>query len=361
MRPHFHLSTFRAACPTLAALLLFALPATAFAHEKWFTEPVYHPSDLTLVFSSRTTLALGVGLTAVALFWLLQRLIGDPWFPRLPIFDRMVEGDGRLLAVQTAITLIYMAVRLALLSPHLSLPAAPLGYAVAGLQIAIAFSFITRLLAPYGAAALFLSGLLVGVLWSPLDALQLAYYGGISAVVFVANAGRTSGASDAPLLTARGERAIFTLRVLAGLAFLCIALGDKIWNPDLGLAFLQKYPHFNVLRLAGFDVSDATFALGAGVIETAAGMLLLSGFLTRVVIAVLLVPFNLTVPFLPAEEMIGHLPIFGILYVLLVHGPGRLRQPSESAPPGAAAGSAAPSSRSLASHARHAPDTRPAS
>src|SRR6266542_1624802 len=45
MRPHFHLSTFRAACPTLAALLLFALPATAFAHEKWFTEPVYHPSD----------------------------------------------------------------------------------------------------------------------------------------------------------------------------------------------------------------------------------------------------------------------------------------------------------------------------
>jgi len=75
--------------------------------------------------------------------------------------------------------------------------------------------------------------------------------------------------------------------------------------------------------------------LGAGVVETAAGLALLSGYLTRVVILVLLVPFNLTVPFLPAEELIGHLPIFGILYVLLVHGAGHLRSsdnPTTSAP-----------------------------
>jgi uncharacterized membrane protein YphA (DoxX/SURF4 family) len=311
--------------PALAVTLLAALPGVAWAHEKWFTDPVYHPSDLSLVFSSRTAVALGVGLVAVALLGVLQRLVGDARWPRLSIFERMAEGDVRLLAVQTAIALIYMAVRLALLTPHLSLPQSPLGYALAAAQLFIAFSFISRVLDRAGAALLILMGLVVAVLFSPLDAVQLAFYGGIALLLLISGIGRRASRPQPPVDDpVWGDRAIAALRILAGFAFLCIALGDKIWNPDLGAAFLQKYPHFNVLRLAGLDVSDDTFVLVAGVVETAAGLLLLSGFLTRVVIAVLLVPFNLTVPFLPAEEMIGHLPIFGILYVLLVHGPGRL-------------------------------------
>ncbi|HEU5315023.1 MAG TPA: hypothetical protein VFX49_02870, partial [Chloroflexota bacterium] len=179
-----------ARAPVLAASLLLAAPATVWAHEKWFTDPGYHPSDLSLVFSSRTAIALGVGLIAVALLGLLQRLIGDSHWPRLPIFERMAEGDVRLLAVQTAIALIYMAVRLALLTPHLSLPQSPLGYLLAAAQLAIAFSFITRLLDRYAAALLILMGLAVAVLFSPLDALQLAFYGGIAALLLVSGIGR---------------------------------------------------------------------------------------------------------------------------------------------------------------------------
>ena len=33
-------------------------------------------------------------------------------------------------------------------------------------------------------------------------------------------------------------------------------------------------------------------------------------------------PFNLGVPFLPPQELIGRLPIFGIMYFLLVHSAG---------------------------------------
>ena len=51
-------------------------------------------------------------------------------------------------------------------------------------------------------------------------------------------------------------------------------------------------------------------------------ILLLSGIMTRVVILTLLVPFNLTVAFLPPIELLGHLPIFGIMYVLLLYGSG---------------------------------------
>jgi NADH dehydrogenase len=48
--------------------------------------------------------------------------------------------------------------------------------------------------------------------------------------------------------------------------------------------------------------------------------LLVSGILTRVVILGMWVPFNVGVPFLPPQELIGHLPIFGIMYLLFVDG-----------------------------------------
>jgi hypothetical protein len=41
-----------------------------------------------------------------------------------------------------------------------------------------------------------------------------------------------------------------------------------------------------------------------------------------VVILFMWVPFNVGVPFLPPQELIGHLPIFGIMYFLLVHSAG---------------------------------------
>ncbi|HEV2126508.1 MAG TPA: hypothetical protein VGW38_27435, partial [Chloroflexota bacterium] len=308
----------------LLAALAAMVPRTALAHEKWFTPEGFHVPDWSLVFSERTALALGIGLGGVGLFGIAQRILGDPDWPRLPFLSRMARGDMTLLAVQTAIALIYMAVRLTVLVPNLQLPADALGFAIAGLQLAIAFSFITGLFDRVGALALLALGFIVLVLFSPLSMLAQAHYAGIAlAILLVGRGGETSLPRPPFQDPIWGARGIIALRVLAGFAFLTLGLADKVWNPDLGQAFLERYPHFNVLRLAGLEVSDPFFILAAGVIETAIGLLLLSGFLTRLVILLLLVPFNITVPFLPAEEMIGHLPIFGILYLLLVHGSGR--------------------------------------
>ena len=46
---------------------------------------------------------------------------------------------------------------------------------------------------------------------------------------------------------------------------------------------------------------------------------MISGLLTRVVIIAMWLPFNLTIPFLPPEELLYHLPFLGIMYFLLVH------------------------------------------
>lgn len=310
-----------------SGLLLALIPSPAQAHERWFTDRALHQTDWSLVLSGRTALALGVGAVVLGIFAGLQRLIGDPHWPRLPFFARMAKGDMTLLAVQCAIALIYMGVRLALFAPQLVLPASPLGFALAAVEIGIAFTFISGVYDRAGALALLTLGLVSLVLFSPLDLLEQAQYAGIGIAVFLT--GRTAEAElpRAPLDAAgRGGRGIVALRVLSGVAFLTVALADKVWNPQLGEAFLAQYPHFNVIRLLGVGgFSDASFVLLAGVVEAAIGMLLISGLLTRVVILLMLVPFNITVPFLPPIEMIGHLPIFGVLYLLLVHGAGRLR------------------------------------
>jgi hypothetical protein len=47
----------------------------------------------------------------------------------------------------------------------------------------------------------------------------------------------------------------------------------------------------------------------------------MSGILPRLVIFGMFVPFNLTIPFLPPTELLGHLPIFAVMYVLVFHLP----------------------------------------
>lgn len=114
------------------------------------------------------------------------------------------------------------------------------------------------------------------------------------------------------------------LRVTTGVAIIAPALSEKIWNPGIGAAFLHGHPQFNFphyyLGMSWF--TDDRFVLAAGIAEGVIGMLLISGVLTRVVILAMWVPFNVTVPFLPPAELLGHLPIFAIMYVLLVHGAG---------------------------------------
>ena len=126
-------------------------------------------------------------------------------------------------------------------------------------------------------------------------------------------------------------RAIAALRIITGIAIVAPALDEKIWNPELGRAFLIGYPHFNVVRgvLGQTWFTDDMFVLAAGIAEGVIGVLLISGLLTRVVILGMWLPFNVTIPFLPPTELLGHLPIFGIMYLLLVHSSGIA--PGESA------------------------------
>jgi uncharacterized membrane protein YphA (DoxX/SURF4 family) len=309
----------------LAAALF---PRTAVAHVKWFEDPARFPLRPDLIASERTALTAGAVLGAVGLMYLLQRVAGDPHWPRLRFLRRMAIGAPTLLSVHAAITLVFVAVHQALLAPHLRLPAGPAGLLLAAAQILVAFSFITGVLDWLAAIVLTILVVLVAFLYSPLDALDQLLWAGIAVAVLIIGRSAVTAGHVRPWFRARhrawSARAVAALRILAGLSLIGPALDEKIWNPDIGAAFLADYPHFNVPRyLLGLTwFSDDLFVLVAGVVEATIGVLLASGLLTRVVILGMWVPFNVTVPFLPPQELLGHLPIFGTMYVLLVHGAG---------------------------------------
>jgi len=79
---------------------------------------------------------------------------------------------------------------------------------------------------------------------------------------------------------------------------------------------------FNVTAATPFPLTDAQFAIGAGLAEASLGALLITGLFPRLAVLAAWVPFNLAVPFLGAADVLGHLPIYGILLTILLCGNG---------------------------------------
>ena len=157
---------------------------------------------------------------------------------------------------------------------------------------------------------------------------------GLAAFVVIAGPGRWSADHDrgtaqdpfergAALTEANVEllaRAILALRVAAGAALIFVALHEKLANPDLGVDFLAQHPDLQVAHQLGLPLSDLEFIRLAGAIEVLFGLLLISGALPQVIILIAGIPFNATLWFFGINELVGHLPIYGAMLVILVFG-----------------------------------------
>jgi len=312
--------------------LLFAVitlcllaPRPAWAHVKYFEDASRYPLRTDLIFGSRTALWIGVSVTGLLALYLAQRWLGTSRWPEVGFLRRMAIGAPTLLAVQAAIGLVHAAVQPTLFAPNLPLRLDAVGLTLAAVQLLIAFSFITGLADWLAALALIALGPLGFFLFSPFDLVEQLYWAGIGLVVLVVGRYSVSESEARPWFqrhdAAWARRATTALRFITGLAIVAPALGEKLWNPDLGRAFLMDYPQFNVFHayLGLGWLSDDMFVLVAGIVEATIGVLLMSGLLPRVVILGMWLPFNLGIPFLPPQELLGHLPIFGIMYFLLVY------------------------------------------
>jgi hypothetical protein len=303
-------------------------------HERWFTDESRFPVQFDTWSSPDSLVPIGValGVTIVAaLIWRARDrgsvvpgpiTLGMPW----DNYVRLLTWVPLVIGVHMGVTLLVSGVSRQLFVPNLVLPVNFLGGVLGMIEIAIALAFIYGALARPAAAALALTWVIGMIVFGPLRLIEHTEIFGIAFFLFAT--GRGPLAFDmalerlhkplAPLI----PYAVPVLRVSLGIGLVVVALTEKIWNIPMGLAFLSEH-NFNFFPYIGLTINDTQFLLIAGTIELIVGLMLISGAYVRLVIIVTLIPFNLTLPFMGWRELVGHLPTYGILALLLLWGDER--------------------------------------
>jgi hypothetical protein len=306
----------------LCFAVLVVAPSIAAAHEKWFVDWQKYPPQFGLLFTLPVLLMIALACLGVALLAGIRVLVGgDNRFPQVGFLRYYDRSNQVILAVQTAISLIAVAVGLHIFAPNLFVGYNFLGFVLAGAEVFVAFSFISGLLTRVGALVLLGLFLCSFFLYPAWAVLEQSVYVGIALYLLIMGRGLVKpGLQREPLsaLARYWPIAPVCLRMGAGISILVLAFTEKLLDPKLALAFLKTHPNFNVAQLLGLTwFTNERFILAAGAVELTIGLALISGILPKLVIFGMFVPFNLTLPFLPATELLGHLPIFAVMYVLL--------------------------------------------
>ncbi len=290
------------------------------AHETWF-EHARPPADWSFAFEGLTLALLGAALLVTVVVRLIARR-----FPGVdvPFLGRMAPWMPFAIRIHLAVSLITLLSLGFYLSPAMDLHFNAVGVALGAVMVLVAISMATGWHTQEGALLLIAAGPLGMVAFGFWDVLQRVDMLGLAAFVLLAGPGRWSADLELGMEREaddeRLRRAVWCLRVLAGVALIVVAYAEKLANPDLGLAFLADKPEFNVAQQVGLPMGDLEFLRLAGAIEVLFGLLLISGALPQAIVLIAGIPFNATLFFFGETELAGHLPIYGTMLVLLVYG-----------------------------------------
>lgn len=299
-------------------------PNVTLAHEKWFVDATHYSIRWELLTSLPVLAALTVALVALGALLLLKQRVRDDYWPDPPWLRPVNSSVQAVVGIQTAISLVYMAVQGWLLAPMLPVSQSWWGFVLLAVQLFVAFTFVTGWFTRVG-GALLIGLVLMAFLVFPvgLAAEQLLFVG-IGAYFLIQGRGlfQPAGAQSKRLSQywlRYSKRALPLMRIFTGLSILWLAFSEKLLNPDLALAFLHSRPEFNFMRLLGFNwFTDELFIYAASAVEATVGVLLIAGVLPRVVILFMWLPFNIAIPVLPPQELLGHLPVLAVMYALFL-------------------------------------------
>lgn len=321
-------------------LLELIVPA-AMAHEKWFVgEAAASAPELFRTVNVWTVAAVASLAVCIAVGRRLdRRFLVSSLNARLDRRLRTLRDLApTLLSAATGITLLWYANKGMLLADNFMIPEGlPFGGLIRFAEGAVGLLLLGGLYVPYASAGLFIMyGAAVGMFGIP-DGLDYLHYAGIALFLIAFSPGRFSAdwfLGRDSIATERERRAAYpALRYLTGAMFVILALG-KLVEPGLHLALLQAYPDFNpyvILTSIGLTFSPDRYVFCLFVVELLAGTAVLFGYATRMV-AIALVPIMAaSVVFLGFTEIFGHLPIIGILLVLIAYGEGFRAQSAASA------------------------------
>jgi hypothetical protein len=304
------------------------------AHETWFEHGTY-PTDWGFAGETTTLLLL---LAAVALTVAIRFAASLRDGVDVPFLSQLAPYMPFAIRLHLAVSLVGLLSLGFYLSPAMDLRADVAGIALGAVMAVVAVLMATGWHTRAAAWLLIAAGpvgMLEFGLWPVLQRVDLL---GLAVFVLLVGPGRWSadaerGAASAELRLPDAARAIFALRVAAGLALIIVAFAEKLATPDLALAFLADHPELNVAQQVGIGMSDLEFIRVAGAIEVLFGLLLISGALPQAIILIAGIPFNATLWFFGNTELVGHLPIYGAMLTILVWGSSAELRPLVSAMP----------------------------
>lgn len=324
------------------ALAFLAYPAGfALAHEKWFIKNLLFSSK-PLLFSEWTS--ANASLVLLAVFGLLAAVLfhfairSKKWTRQIgSSLDAYKAWVPQILRVTTGLLLVTATFSGFLLFPEFSVKGAVAVFAVTRVLLAIQLFtglglclgvfprfmalmgftlFLICQIALYPWTAflpyLFLPGIFVYLFLVGDPALPKVRGGG-----FFPNFAAVMGVDEAV------PYAHVILRILTAVSFIWAGFYYKILEPGYALEFLRMYD-INFMPSLGFSsFGNDMFVLSAGLTEVFLGVLILLGILPRLAGAVLMIMFTVTLGMFGIRELLGHLPLYGVAFALLVDGRGR--------------------------------------
>jgi hypothetical protein len=296
------------------------------AHALWFTDS-RPPYDWAFAREGLSLLALGVAVVVAVSWRVAARRLPRPELPFLGFLGALGPWIPRLLGIHAGVSLLALSSRLEFFVPTLMLPDRWWGVGLGILQGLVGVWLVSGWRIRPAAWLLVLAGPLGMLGYGVIPILERADLLGIGLFLVLLPPDDTRPGGRIVVDPERVRVALFALRTLVGGTLILLAYTEKLARPELSLEFLDRYPAFNILQLigsrVGFEVSDPVFLQFAAGIEILFGLLLISGALPQLTVIAAGIPFNATLFFLGATELIGHLPIYGAMLALLVYGSRR--------------------------------------
>ena len=290
-----------------------------FEHVKWFTDPSRHPTDYSLLLTLPVIAALLIALAAVGVAYVVQHRAHEP-----EVFSSLERfaGLGPLaLGVCVGLSLIAASLIGMLFVPSLRVEPGTEGTFLLAAEFVVGAALALGAGTRPAAVGLALLGAIAMVPFSLESILEQVHLLGAAAYLFVVGRGgvavdrlfgqrRAIEHDEAPTL------ALNLLRVAMGFGIAFNALTEKLLDPALSAQLLSERPELNVLR--GVGVGDPQFVWLAGLIELVIGVVVMSGQLTRPVMALGGLIFTVTLPLFGWLELMGHLPFYGMMFTLFL-------------------------------------------
>lgn len=306
----------------LVLLVLFA-PVMASAHTRWFVEgelPPFEATEDTAVYMS-FCVAVMVGVVAIAIY-LHQHNMLQLSFLR-PKRRFAYERAASTFAMVLGIFLLLAGTHEYLFSPNLTVTAG-IPYSLIVVQIviglALLFDIATRSFAMVMAVVWVATIYFTGV----VSALENFWV--LSSATFIAIMGNgycsiISCSYFRKKLRPFKQYALSGLRLGAGISLVVLGFSEKILAPAFGMNFLNQH-HWNFMHKVGLPYSDYLFVLSAGSIEILLGLIFILGIMTRLNALVTAIIFTIPLFILGPIELIGHIPHFAAVTLLLLFGSG---------------------------------------